>query len=337
MSKNQNYINHVALVLDASGSMQGNETAVKKVTNSQIEYLAQRSKELDQETRVTVYEFKSQSQVDCVIYDKDVLRLPRIDSYRADGPSTPLIDATLKALDDLAKTPELYGEHSFLLYVLTDGQENSSRNKPQALTTRITGLPDHWTVATFVPNQLGVREAKTFGFPAANIALWDTSAKGMGEVGETIRKATDTFMTGRASGIRGYKNLFQLDVTKLTSSQVNSKLSRLGPGQFRMYAVSGDSPIADFVEERTKRPYRLGEAYYQLTKPVKVQAQKQVAIFDKKSYSVYVGNDARNLIGLPVGYEVRVEPALHPNFEIFIQSTSTNRKLFGGTNLLLIS
>jgi hypothetical protein len=32
-----------------------------------------------------------------------------------------------------------------------------------------------------------------FGFPADNIAVWDTSAEGLAEVGETIRRTTDTY------------------------------------------------------------------------------------------------------------------------------------------------
>lgn len=331
----ENYINHIALVLDASGSMQFLSSDVVQVADNQIAYLAQRSKELDQETRVTVYTFEGRN-VKCLIYDKDVLRLPSIKGLYRIGGDTPLIDATLKALDDLSKTPELYGEHAFLTYVLTDGAENSSKNRPDALTTKLNGLPDHWTVACFVPNANGVHEAKKFGFAKDNIAVWDTSSKGVKEMGETIRKTTDTFMTARASGVRGYRNLFNLDVTSLNKTAVD-KLDKLGPGQFRMLAVKSDSPIADFIEAQTKRPYRLGEAYYQLTKPVEVQPQKTVALFDKKAYAVYTGKNARKLLGLPDNHTVRVSPALHPNYEIFIQSTSVNRKLLSGTNVLLIS
>lgn len=50
-NKAANYINHIALVLDASGSMQYLAQDVVKVADNQIAYLAQRSNELDQETR----------------------------------------------------------------------------------------------------------------------------------------------------------------------------------------------------------------------------------------------------------------------------------------------
>lgn len=332
----QNYINHIALVLDASSSMASHGPSVVKVADNQIAYLAQRSKELDQETRVTIYQFGSRGRCECLVYDKDVLRLPSIAGLYAPAGQTALLDATIKALDDLARTPELYGEHAFLCYVLTDGEENNSAASPTILSARINGLPSHWTLAAFVPNANGVFEAKKFGFPKDNIAVWDTTnAKGVSEVGETIRAATESFMVARSSGIRGYKNLFNLDTSKINKANVAS-LKKLGPGQFRMLEVKEEGRIDEFVEKNTKRAYSLGEAFYQLTKPVIVQPSKTVALYARKEHSVYTGADARKLLGLP-DCDVKVCPTDTPEYDIFIQSTSVNRKLFPGTHVLLLS
>lgn len=329
----QNYINHIAVVIDSSGSMWNRGDDVLKVVDSQIAYLAQRSKELDQETRITLYTFDTRTK--CIVYDKDVLRMPSLRGlYRPDG-QTALIDATLQTIVDLKQTPELYGEHAFLIYVVTDGAENASRSKASALTTAIDKLADNWTLACFVPNAIGVSEAKKFGFPKDNIAIWDaTSAKGVEEAGARMRSTSESFMTARSKGIRGYKNLFSLDVDKLSKTAVH-KLDKLGPGQFRRSQVGIDGRIDQFVEALTKRPYRLGEAFYQLTKPVDVQPQKVVALYEKKTHSVYTGAQARTLLGLP-DYTVKVSPSAHPDFDIFIQSTSMNRKLFGGTYVLVL-
>ena len=333
----QNYINHIALVIDQSSSMSHLGAQVVKVADTQVEYLAKRSKELDQETRATVYTFATKTE--CVFYDKDVLRMPSLKGvYRPNG-STALIDATIQAVDDLSKTPELYGDHAFLVYVLTDGEENTSKKKSGDLVKKLQGLPDNWTVACFVPDQNGKFEAKKFGFPTDNIAIWDTSsARGMSEVGETIRKATDNFMNNRSSGVRGYKNLFNMDaaVASVTKAAVSAAMPKLHPGQYRIIDVQFEGPISELVEKTTKRAYRLGEAYYQLSKPEKVQSQKLVALLDKKSKGVYTGPQARQLLGLP-DFEVKVAPASHPDFEIFVQSTSVNRKLVPGTRLLLVS
>ncbi len=124
MSGNQNFINHVALVLDASSSMSRLSGKVIEVADQQIAYLARRSRELDQETRVTVYVFAN--KVECVIYDKDVLRMPSLKQLYRVGGMTALLAATLTSQRELAQTAQLYGDHSFLTFVLTDGQENAS-------------------------------------------------------------------------------------------------------------------------------------------------------------------------------------------------------------------
>jgi hypothetical protein len=338
MQKIENIINHIVLVLDASLSMTMVSDQLIKVADNQIKYLANRSKELDQETRITVYTFASQGgyysttpDIRCLVYDKDVLRMPSIASmYSANG-NTPLIDATLLALEDLAMTPEKYGEHSFLVYVLTDGEENASKNRPAALTAKINSLPDNWTVATFVPSQTGVFEAKKFGFPKDNIAVWDTTDKGVQEVGEVMRQATENFMVSRSQGVRSIKNLFTMDTPSL--SQIDAHMQALHYGQFYLYDVKEVGRIDEFVQKTANRPYKVGEAYYELSKPETIQAQKAIAILGKSG--LYVGPDARKLLNLPAAH-VKVAPKHNADYKIFVQSTSVNRKLMPNTQLLII-
>lgn len=329
----QNQIDHIALVIDASSSMSPLRHDVIKVVDAQIEYLARRSRELDREVRVSVYVFAS--DVRCVIFDKDVLRLPSIADFYRNGGMTALVDATLLSLDDLAKTAQMYGDHAFLVYVLTDGEENASNATPTGLAQRIASLPDNWTLAAFVPDQRGVFEAKRFGFPAANIAVWSTTTQGVTEVGETIRRATDTYMDGRARGIRGSKSLFSMDADALNAATVQQAgLSRLATTKFRLFPVLTDGPIREFVEGHGLR-YTTGAGYYQLMKTEMIQANKAVAVRDRRSGAVYTGANARTLLGLPAA-DIRVKPDHNPEYDVFVQSTSVNRKLIAGTTLLLL-
>ena len=217
----ENYINHVVLVLDASSSMASHTQSLIKVADAQIAHLAQRSKELDQETRVTVYSFADSAK--CLIWDMDVLRLPSIATlYKAHG-NTALIDATLLAIQDLSMTPEKYGDHSFLVFVLTDGEENRSKSRPTTLATSLTQLADHWTTAVLVPNATGVHEAKKFGFPADNIAVWDTTTKrGLEEAVERISVATDQYMFLRTQGVRGTRSLFSTGADAVNKARPSS-------------------------------------------------------------------------------------------------------------------
>lgn len=335
--KSQNYINHIGLLLDKSYSMYRLVDQVIQVVDDLIAHLAQRSKELDQETRVTVYVFDDTPK--CVIYDKDVLRLPSVrEFYRASG-NTALIDATLLSISDLRLTPQKYGDHAFLTYVFTDGQENaSSKNGQYQITSTLTTLNDNETVAVLVPDQHGVAMAKRYGFPADNVAIWEVSAKGLTEVATKITKSADTFMTSRTQGVRSSKTIFSMDLGTVNKATVNSKtLVSLDRDAYLLLDVKTPHDgfqIRDFVEEQG-HPYKMGKAYYQLTKTEKIQPQKNVALQNIHSGRIYTGPQARDLLGLS-DQEDRVKPDGNPEYRVYIQSTSVNRKLVQGTKLLLL-
>lgn len=333
MKKITNIINNVYFLVDSSSSMSHLSNEVVKVFDSQIEYLKRRGSELSQETRVSVYTFGS--TVENVVFSMDVLRMPSLTGYyKAEG-MTALIDCTLKAIEDGLKIPELYGDSSHILFVVTDGCNNIRNDKAGLLEKTIKGLPDNWTVAVFVPNAMGIHECKKFGFPASNIAIWDAnSAKGVSEMGETVRKVTETYMTNRATGVRGTKNLFELKAD-LTSDKVRSKLKALDATKYMMISVHKKAAIKPFVESWSQKPYVVGSGYYQLTKPETIQAYKQLAIKNKVSGKVYAGTEARQMLGLP-DHEVRVAPAQFDTFEVFAQSTSVNRSLVPGTQILVM-
>lgn len=332
-----NYINHIALVLDASTSMRGHTSELIRVADAQIAYLALRSKELDQETRVSVYTFSYATDIQCVIFDKDVLRLPSIKEVYNPHGMTALVDATLKSQDDLSKTAQMYGDHAFLTFVLTDGMENDSRHSGTDLEKVLRNQAENWTVAVLVPDMRAKHDAKKFGFSADNIAIWDaTSAHGIDEVGKTIRTATDNFMVSRASGVRGTKSVFTTGIDAVNKDTLKQAgLKPLPRDEYTVIDVKQDGAIRETVEANGL-VYQIGTAYYQLTKTETIQANKQIAIRNRHSGRYHVGQNARDLLGLG-GDSVRVKPEHNPEFDIFVQSTSVNRKLIAGTRLLVLN
>lgn len=330
------YINHIALVLDASGSMSHLRDQVIRVADNQIRHLAERTKENGQETRVSVYIFDD--TVKCVIFDKDVLRLPSIRDHYRGGGMTALIDATMKSQEDLACTAQMYGNHAFLTYVLTDGMENRSRTwSPLDLAKKLTTLPDNWTVGVFVPHQSAVFEAKKYGFPAQNISVWDTTEHGLTEVGEVVRRTTDTFMQSRTKGVHGTRSLFSTGVDAVNPQTVHAAgLTELPPRSYHMLKVVERGPIRETAYKQG-HPYVLGHGYYQLTKTETIQPGKEVAVREKATGKVFTGRSARDLLGLPELMTVRVKPDHNPLYDVFVQSTSVNRVLLPGTELLLLT
>ncbi|MFD6877733.1 MULTISPECIES: vWA domain-containing protein [unclassified Streptomyces] len=345
MSGSQNYINHVALVLDASSSMSHLSGKVIEVADRQISYLARRSQELDQETRVTVYVFAN--EVKCVIYDKDVLRMPSLKQLYQVGGMTALLAATLTSQRELAQTAQLYGDHSFLTFVLTDGQENASHRCPgspsrnprdlvKAVADLVETQADNWTLAVLVPDQMGKREAMQCGFPKDNIAVWDaTSTQGLEEAGNVIQEATEKFMVGRTKGIRGSRTVFSAGGDAVNKKAIEAAgLTPVDPSEYHLITVARETAIREGVTE-SGYTYRTGCAFYQLSKSEKIQARKQIAVLEKKTDRVYTGPQARAMLGLP-DTEVRVKPDHNDDFTIFVQSTSVNRKLVPQTRLLVM-
>jgi hypothetical protein len=320
------HINHVVLVLDESLSMRSHARDFVKVVDGEVTYLARRSQELDQETRVTVYTFGE--EVRCLVYDKDVLRLPSIESLYRPAGRTKLIDATVQAIDELGQTATLYGDHAFLAYVLTDGEENASWRRPADLASRLRALPENWTVATLVPNQRGVREAKVFGFPAENIEVWDTTnAGGVVEAGATMRRATESFLVGRSQGIRGTRSLFSTGSEAVNRSTVTG-LTSLTPGSFFIKAATCDTRMDEMTTQ-------IGKGFYKLIKREEIQPQKQIAIRERSTGKVYLDAQARSVLGLP-DMAVKVSPSFNPDYDVFVQSTAPNRKIPAGSEALVL-
>lgn len=334
----KNHINHVVFVLDASWSMDPVVPALIKSVDAEVAHLAKRSQEMDQETRITIYVFSDRDKIRCLVYDKDVLRLPSIAKlYKTEG-RTALVDATLLAIDDLAMTPEKYGDHAFLMYVFTDGQENESRNHYRNLVSKISELPDHWSLGVLVPDRRGEDMAARFGFPQNNIATWDAGTDhGVNEgFSSVVRQATENFMEGRSRGIRGSRNIFSTGADAVNASSIQqAALKPLAHGSYQLVPVHRDSPIREFVENDCGMHYVTGMAFYQLTKREEIQANKKLAVVRKSTSQVFTGPQVRDLVGLP-SMNVKVRPDFNPEYEIYVQSTSVNRKLLVGTKLLLM-
>lgn len=338
-NRKQNLINHFALVLDASGSMVGHARSLIQVADNQIKDWARSSTELNQETRVSVWTFSYAHRIECVVWDMDVLRLPSIAGfYHPDG-QTALIDATAKAISDLNEIPQRYGDHSFLLYDMTDGRENDSNGSAEDLNRVITALPDNWTLAALVPNATAKHDAKRFGFPAGNIEIWDTtSSTGVEEAGRRIRTATDNYMVSRSQGVRSTTSLFSTDVNTVNATTISEAgLKPLSSRKFKLIPVGNvDSVIREFTI-KCGFQFVVGQGFYELSKTETIQPQKVIAIVERGPKArVFTGPTARTMIGLG-DTEVRVRPDFNPDYAIFVQSTSWNRILKAGTRYLYLT
>lgn len=361
-------INHVALVIDESGSIEDRRLtkAVIDVVDGQVAWLSQLSKDMDQETRVSIYTFSGKS-ANCVVYDTDVLRLPSLrDHYRPAG-GTPMISGTLKAIEDLEKTAQLYGDHGFLIFVITDGEENTSAQATpfgtrSILTKRLAGLGANWTVGALVPDFQGKLRAQGFGFDPTNIAIWNaTSVGGVSDAGEDIKAATTSYFTTRSTGGSTRTGLFTgLVVKDVTAADVAATgMKPIDPSEFIIVPVALASTstleyvipkksitkanphgvkhveIMPFVQE-TGRRYIAGNAFYKLTKSERYDYQKDIVLIHRVTKKVYRGDACKKLIGLDgTSTRIKPQPVKGGEYDVYVQSTSVNRHLEVGGQVLL--
>lgn len=360
-------INHVALVIDASGSIADSRLTepIIQVVDGQVEWLSKLSTEMDQETRVSIYLFSGQ-EVTCVVFDTDVLRLPSLKGHYRPYGGTPLLSGVTQAISDLKKTAQMYGDHGFLVFAFTDGEENTSHISTPAVNsasmrTLINSLPDNWTIACLVPNSMGKMRAEGFGFGQGNVAIWSTSKDGVAEMGEEVKAATSGYFTARSVGTQTKTGLFTgLTANNVSAAQVRATgMKPVSPDDFVIVPVALASTsqlpikiptksktrknpdgikhveIQPFVEE-TGRKYITGNTFYELVKSEEYENGKQVVLVHRQTREVFRGNACKDLIGLTgTSTRIRPQPIKGGEYDIFVQSTSNNRYLPIGSRVLI--
>jgi uncharacterized protein YegL len=325
--------NHIAILLDTSGSMDGLLSSVVKVFNNQIEFLRKSSLDFEQETRVSVYEFND--NVKCLISDVDVARPMTLQTLRGVS-TTAMFDAVGLAVKDLQELPQKYGDHSFLIYLLTDGYENSSIHySRQTFAKLIDKLPSNFSIAAFAPDNNSIQYLKQCGIPEGNIDKWDTTIKGVEEIGHRFEKTMTNYYVARSHGTKTFSTIFS-DLNKVTVSDVKNLAKEIKNHSLIINEGLKAIEIRDLVERKTGIKYTKGCAFYELVKNETVQPSKEIAVQHKSSGKVYAGKDARVLLNLPDYESTRITPQFNSKWNVYVQSLSVNRKVIPKQRVLVV-
>ena len=326
---------YAAIVLDNSGSMSHISEAAKKAFNDLIYSFKANSTAVD--TMLTTVIFGSHARV---TQGPAMAHLIAPITMYYPNENTALFDGVGLAIETLQSIPRRADDEvSYLVMVVTDGEENYSMKwNARSINTKMAELQQGpWTFAYQVPRGYASNFTRVFGVPAGNIREWEQTTVGTQEMAKSNTRSLGTYYAAAgasASAVQVDSFFVQTDLSKLTSKQVQTKLDDLSD-RFKAYEVKAEAPVKDFVEAKTKRPYVVGQAFYQLMKTEKVQPSKQVLIVEKGKQAVWGGQQARNLIGLPAGANAKVVPGNHSNYDIYVQSASVNRKLPRGTKVLI--
>lgn len=105
------------------------------------------------------------------------------------------------------------------------------------------------------------------------------------------------------------------------------------PGRFQVLDVDKNCAIKELVLENGLT-FQRGRGFYEFTKTETIQGKKEIVLMDRATGDLFEGDAAREMLGLPKGETVRIKPANLEKYAVFVQSTSYNRKLIGGTRFL---
>jgi hypothetical protein len=113
----------------------------------------------------------------------------------------------------------------------------------------------------------------------------------------------------------------------------STSLDPVDPARFQVVDVDHDCGIKAFVVDEMGANFKVGRGFYEFTKREEVQERKEVILVDPSSGDMWTGSEAREMIGIPYGSRGKVSPR-DLKWDVFIQSTSWNRKLKSGTRFL---
>lgn len=132
---------------------------------------------------------------------------------------------------------------------------------------------------------------------------------------------------------RSMRRSFNRMLGRKEEAATKRNLDAVPDSRFQVMKVDEDTPIAEFVRDQGIE-FKTGRGFYEFIKSVKVQSYKEIILQDKETGDFFSGDKARDIAKIPHGEDATVKPGDMGNFRCFIQSTSNNRKLIGGTRFL---
>lgn len=264
------------------------------------------------------------------VVNSNIAVLQPLKDYEASGQATPLFDAVGELIDIHKSVPDSdqIGV-SHLIMVITDGQENhSSKWTAAKLREAITSLQntDRWTFVFRVPKGYKQQLVKLLGVWEDNVIEWNTTNEGLAKSTTETQAALSNYYAERATGRTATRGFFKPNVQNVSFKDLTPV-----SGTY-ISVVQKEESIRDFCI-RNFGEFQIGKAYYQLTKSETVQPNKDMLLLDNKTLTVYSSYQLRRFLGIPDGYTkvTKPDPSL---YTLFIQSTSTNRKLVPGTQII---
>lgn len=332
-------VNYISFIIDKSGSMSSLIREAIKALNENIETIKSESNKNNQKTFISVYSFNG--AYDCIRHQIESSYFKPIGENEIYvGGNTALLDTVGYALElqesnYTGAASKSNVDTSYVVMAITDGEENASRRWNKfSLSEFIRRLQatDRWTITLLVPPHRGSAIAKSLNVPEGNVREWFATTQGIREYAAVNRESFGAFYSARSAGKSSVKT-FYTDLSNVSKKDIAKNLVEANH-LFDMAIVPVTQDIQRFVKN-FKGYYNAGDAYYQLTKTENlVQKYKDIVVYEGATGKLYAGVHARAVLGIP-NEDLKIKPGNHSGYEIYIQSTSLNRKLIAGSKIVI--
>lgn len=323
----------IALAFDRSQSMACIAKAAERMFNTVIDCVKGNPSTPEHTVNLTIWWFGERVTRE---FCGPASLAPSVQRFMPNEGSTRLFDTIGEIISYFSSVERVKPGASFIFNVITDGGENDSQQYSSDHVNMLMSrnqATDRHTMTFMLPKGHKRNFCMTFGVPDGNVEEWEQSERGSQVAATQTQAGFNNYFTSRAAGQTATRSFYSTDASNIKKSDLK-KLNEIN-GEVRVLTASVEETLREFCERVTRSPMLRGSAFYQLTKPEKnVQAYKKIVIREKTTGKIYGGDDARTMLGLPLVGDVPVRPGNHANFDVFIQSTSVNRKIPRGTSVI---
>ncbi len=205
-AKNANKKTHIAIVLDRSGSMSSIHKQTVDGINQQFEAF-RKGKDIAGDTGVSLIQFDTVIETRLDDVKPAELKEWAMSDFQPRG-GTAMYDGIWNAINHL-KTKEVTDDTAYLICVISDGEENSSREiSQQTLADEIKRLQDggNWTFQYLMANVDIQKIRQTFNANINNIAAYNSTAMGSSAAYTVTANSSLNYMSTRGSTVGAAMN-----------------------------------------------------------------------------------------------------------------------------------
>lgn len=192
---------HISVILDRTGSME----SIRGDTIGGFNSFLQEQKKLPGTATLTLVQFDTQDPYEIIHDFKSINEVPPLtrETY-VPRAGTPLLDAMGRGVNDLEKRianlPEEARPSKVVVAVITDGQENSSKEfKREQIEKMIKERieKDNWQFVFLSADLSAIEDAKSIGFAADAVLLFAKNKGGASAAWSTLSERTSEYRTAR--------------------------------------------------------------------------------------------------------------------------------------------